>query len=86
MYLHFSKVVLHNFFSYADAELSLEDSGYVIVSGKNNMPSDNAVSNGSGKSSIFNAVCFALTGETIQGLSNNVENIYSNPNDRLLYW
>ena len=55
--------------------------GYSIVSGKNNMETDGAVSNGSGKSSIFNAICFALTGETAQGLSNNVENIYTDPND-----
>lgn len=45
------------------------------------MDIDGAVSNGSGKSSIFNAICFALTGETAQGLSNNVENIYTDPND-----
>lgn len=55
--------------------------GYTIVSGKNSMDTDGAVSNGSGKSSIFNAICFALTGETAQGLSNNVENIYTDPND-----
>lgn len=55
--------------------------GYTIVSGRNNMEVDGAVSNGSGKSSIFNAICYALTGETAQGLSNNVENIYTDPND-----
>ena len=81
MILHFQKVILHNFFSYADAELPLEDMGYSIVSGKNNNTSDSALSNGSGKSSVFNAICYALTGETIQGLSNNVENIYTDPND-----
>lgn len=81
MILRFSKVRLHNFFCYSDAELNLEDMGYAIVSGRNNMELDGAISNGSGKSSIFNAICYALTGETAQGLSNNVENIYTDPND-----
>ena len=81
MNLKFNKVRLHNFFSYSDAELNLSDMGYSIVSGKNRNISDNALSNGSGKSSIFNAICFALTGETAQGLSNNVENIYTDPTD-----
>ena len=81
MNLNFSKVRLHNFFSYSDAELTLSDMGYSIVSGKNRNISDNALSNGSGKSSIFNAICFALTGETAQGLSNNIENIYTDPTD-----
>lgn len=81
MILRFSNVRVHNFFCFSDAELSLKEMGYSIVSGKNNMGIDGAVSNGSGKSSIFNAICFALTGETAQGLSNNVENIYTDPND-----
>ena len=37
MILRFSKVRLHNFFCYSDAELNLEDMGYAIVSGRNNM-------------------------------------------------
>ena len=81
MILRFTKVRLHNFFCYSDAELELNSLGYVIVSGRNNMGEDSAISNGSGKSSIFNAICYALTGETAQGLSNNIENIYTDPND-----
>ena len=81
MILHFEKVRLHNFSCYRDAELTLENMGYAIVSGVNNSQSDNALSNGSGKSSIFNAICYAMTGETAQGLSNNIENIYTDPND-----
>lgn len=81
MIIHFRHVKLHNFSCYGDAELSLENMGYTIVSGVNNNASDNALSNGSGKSSIFNAICYAMTGETTQGLSNNIENIYTNPND-----
>ena len=81
MILQFLNIKVHNFFCYADAELNLNEMGYTIVSGKNNSSIDNAISNGSGKSSIFNAICFALTGETAQGLSNNVENIYTDTND-----
>ena len=81
MILKFEKVIVHNFSCYRDAELSLCDMGYAIVSGRNNNSSDNAVSNGSGKSSIFNAICYAITGDTTQGLSNNIENIYTDPND-----
>lgn len=81
MYIRFKKVLIHNFLSFADEEVSLEDLGYTVVTGKNNRKVDNAISNGSGKSTIFNAVCYALTGETAQGLSNNLENCYINSNE-----
>jgi DNA repair exonuclease SbcCD ATPase subunit len=67
--------------SYSHSELELTNLGYTIVSGKNNCKVDSSLSNGSGKSSIFNAICYALTGETTQGLKNNVENIYADPDD-----
>lgn len=79
--IKFKKVTLHNFLCFDHSEVVLENLGYTIVSGKNNRVIDNATSNGSGKSSIFNAISYALTGETIQGLSKNIENIYANPND-----
>ena len=79
--IKFKKVTLHNFLCFDHSEIVLENLGYTIVSGKNNRVIDNATSNGSGKSSIFNAISYALTGETIQGLSKNIENIYANPND-----
>lgn len=67
--------------SFADTELDLNDMGNILVTGRNYCKLDNAYSNGSGKSSIFNAICFALTGETSQGVSNGVENIFTNPED-----
>lgn len=79
--IKFKKVTLHNFLCFDHSEVVLEGLGYTIVSGKNNRTIDNATSNGSGKSSIFNAISYALTGETIQGLSKNIENIYADPND-----
>ena len=79
--IKFKKVILHNFLCFDHSEVYLDNLGYTIVSGKNNRTIDNATSNGSGKSSIFNAISYALTGETIQGLSKNIENIYADPND-----
>ncbi|MBQ6627909.1 MAG: AAA family ATPase [Methanobrevibacter sp.] len=79
--LVFSKIKLHNFFSFSDAELSLSDMGFTLVEGRNYCKLDNAYSNGSGKSSIFNGICFALTGETAQGISTGIENIFSDPDD-----
>ena len=81
MNIIFKKVKLHNFMSFSDAELDLDDMGSILVTGRNYCKLDNAYSNGSGKSSIFNAICFALTGETSQGISNGLENIFSDPND-----
>ena len=77
----FKKIKLHNFFSFKDTEVNLDDMGYTLVSGRNLCRADNALSNGSGKSSIFNGICFALTGETTQGVSNNLGNIYTDPKD-----
>ena len=81
MLIKFNKIKLHNFISFDDAELDLSDLGYVSVEGRNYCKLDNAYSNGSGKSSIFNGICFALTGETAQGISKGLENIFSDPED-----
>ena len=61
--------------SYQDAEVSLDRHGYVLVSGVNNNPIDNAKSNGTGKSSLFSAISWVLTGLTVSG-SKEVANIY----------
>ena len=53
--------------SIGDATLALDNRGYVLVSGTNNNPNDLAKSNGSGKSSIFEAIIWNLTGDTIRG-------------------
>lgn len=75
MNLKFKNIKLHNFMSYQDAEVSLDRHGYVLVSGVNNNPIDNAKSNGTGKSSLFSAISWALTGLTVSG-SKEVANIY----------
>lgn len=81
MNLIFKEITLHNFASYLHETIILDKLGYVLISGHNNCTSDNSYSNGSGKSQIFNALCFALTGETLQGIKDNLGNIYGDPND-----
>lgn len=76
MLINFNKIILHNFLSYGHSEIDLADKHYCLVSGQNNSPDDNAASNGAGKSSWGSAICWVLTGETIQGLSSNIKNIY----------
>ena len=78
MNIKFKSVHIHHFLSMDDAEINLENRGYCLVNGINNNPKDAAKSNGSGKSSIWNAICYALTGETTQGLKSNLPNLYFN--------
>lgn len=73
--IQFKKITVHNFGSYGHAELDLQNRGFCLVSGQNNYSKDNALSNGSGKSFLWSAICFALTGETINGIKTNLKNI-----------
>ncbi len=75
MNIIFNKIVLHNFGSYNHAEVSLKDRGFCLVKGRNNYIKDKSLSNGSGKSFLWNGICFALTGETINGLTKNLKNM-----------
>lgn len=65
------------FLSLGDVEINLSDRGFVLVEGINNNHADLAKSNGSGKSSIWSAICYALTGETINGVSKNLVNMFT---------
>ena len=76
MIVKFLSIHIHHFLSFDDATIDLQDKGYCLVSGVNKNPKDCAKSNGSGKSTLFNALSFALTGETLQGLKSNLANIY----------
>ncbi len=67
MNISFKKLKIHNFLSFGDAEVELDNSSYTLVSGINNCKSDLAKSNGSGKSSIWESIVWCLTGETIRG-------------------
>lgn len=75
MKITFKRIVINNFLSFGHAEINLENRGYTLIDGINQNPADGAKSNGAGKSTIFSALCFALTGKTIQGLSSNLTNI-----------
>lgn len=78
MVYKFSKLHIHHFLSFDDATIDLTDKGYCFIRGINKNPKDAARSNGSGKSTIANALAFALIGETISGLKSNLGNIYFN--------
>ena len=73
--IQFKKLIVHNFGSYGHTELDLQNRGFCLVSGQNNFVKDGALSNGSGKSIIFSAICYAITGETISGIRSNLKNI-----------
>lgn len=75
MNIKFNKIHIENFLSLGEVELSLDNQGYVLVSGINANPNDNAKSNGSGKSSIFEAIIWVITGETSRGIK-DVVNLY----------
>lgn len=75
MHINFRKLTLHNFLSFGHSSLEFEDDGFIRVTGINENPDDLAVSNGSGKSSLWEAIVWALTGDTIRG-TKQVANIY----------
>ena len=75
MHIKFKDIELHNFMSFGDAKLSLESCGFTLVSGINNRLEDNSKSNGSGKSSIWEAIVWSLIGETMRGTNNVVNNL-----------
>ena len=75
MHIEFKRIILHNFMSFGDADLEFNNDGFIRVSGINENPLDNAGSNGSGKSSLWEAIIWAITGETIRG-TKQIVNIY----------
>lgn len=74
MNIEFRKIDINNFMSFGHSEIALDTPGYILVKGVNNSDNDFATSNGSGKSSIWEAISWVLTGETIRGCK-NVSNI-----------
>lgn len=78
MFISFKKVHIENFLSIGEATLELQNAGFVFVQGINNYASDNAKSNGSGKSAIWDAIIWCITGTTTRGISKDVNNIITN--------
>ena len=72
----FQKAEIHNFLALGDAEVDFGEQGFVVISGVNKCAEDGAKSNGSGKSSIFDALLWCITGETIRG-TKDVSNLYT---------
>jgi DNA repair exonuclease SbcCD ATPase subunit len=72
MNIKFTSIELSGFRSIDQAKISLDNQGIVIVKGINEYE-DNATSNGSGKSSIFEGIIYALFEETSSG-EKDVEN------------
>lgn len=68
MYINFSKIHIEGFQSIGDAIVSLSNQGIVSIKGVNNYE-ENSDSNGSGKSSIFESILFAIYGRTSSGIT-----------------
>jgi len=64
--VRFLKLKIQNFLSIQDVELDLDDQGLVLIVGENR-DAPLAGSNGSGKSAILDALCWALWGNTVRG-------------------
>ena len=64
----FKSIRIKNFLSLVDAEIPLENLGLVLIDGENHC-NFGADSNGSGKSSIFEAILWVLYEETVRGFS-----------------
>lgn len=68
MKLQFTNLEIEGFLSIGKASIDLNKIGTTIIYGSNRNPSDNAASNGAGKSAIFEAIFYAITGLTIRGI------------------
>lgn len=75
MDIKFKNISIINFLSLHEVEIQLESKGFVIVKGVNN-ESAMTLSNGAGKSSIFDAIFWTITGETLRGTSEVVNEFY----------
>lgn len=75
MRICFKRVEINNFLSIGHAKVELDNRGYILVNGVNNCTKDNAKSNGSGKSAIYDSILWALTGVTSRGVK-DVTNLF----------
>lgn len=64
--MKFKRLKMQNFYAFREAELNLENRGLVLILG-DNLDGSKANSNGSGKSAIFDAICWCLWGVTPRG-------------------
>lgn len=73
MTIKFIDIDISNFLSLGTIHVNFEDSGFTLINGKNINSADGAISNGSGKSSLFEALIWCLTGTTLRN-SNDIIN------------
>lgn len=66
MSIIFDKIYLNGFLAIGEAEINLHEQGFTLVSGVN-QESSVTQSNGAGKSAIFEGIMWTLTGETLRG-------------------
>lgn len=81
MNIVFKTLEINDFQSIGNAKIELDERGTTIIKGINNYE-ENTDSNGSGKSSIFEALYFSLFGKTTTGLT-NVSNRYTGKDYKL---
>lgn len=84
MQVVFSKLVMHNFLSYAHSEYEFNKSGFIAVKGYNHNKEDNANSNGVGKSGFSSSIIWCLTGSTPTGVK-DVHNRYVKEDETWVY-
>jgi DNA repair exonuclease SbcCD ATPase subunit len=66
--LKFKTLTIENFLAIAEGKVELADRGLVLIQGVNN-DDTSAASNGAGKSSLADSLCWCLYGETARGVS-----------------
>jgi DNA repair exonuclease SbcCD ATPase subunit len=66
--MNITKVIVQNFLTLQRAEIDLADRGLLLIQG-DNKDDTSADSNGAGKSSIADAICWAIYGVTARGVS-----------------
>jgi DNA repair exonuclease SbcCD ATPase subunit len=64
--MKFTNLVIENFLAISSAKINLADRGLCLIQGEN-LDDSSATSNGAGKSSIPDALCWVLTDETARG-------------------
>lgn len=66
--MRFTTLEIENFLAITAANLRLDDRGLCLIQGEN-LDDTSATSNGSGKSSLADALCWVLYGETARGVT-----------------
>ena len=64
------KLEIKNFLTVGDAKVELDDRGLLLIQGQNN-DDPSAESNGAGKSSVVDALCWGIYGTTARGVSSD---------------